>query len=117
MLPRRPSTSAATSHAGAQQQQQSQTLPQQQSPARQAQVHTPPSLGQSPGQSPSQVQRQAGTGSPQAALANPQQFEMEMYEALVEALELAKTQKIPQELKGKYTELLNNLLTNTPYTR
>jgi len=42
---------------------------------------------------------------------------MEMYEALVEALELAKTQKTPQELKGKYTELLNNLLTNTPYTR
>ena len=117
MLPRRPSTSAATSHAGAQQQLQSHTLPQQQSPARQAQVHTPPSLGQSPGQSPSQVQRQGATGSPQAALANPQQFEMEMYEALVEALELAKTQKTPQELKGKYTELLNNLLTNTPYTR
>ena len=47
----------------------------------------------------------------------PQQFEMEMYEALVEALELAKTQKSAEELKGKYTELLNNLLTNTPYTR
>merc|ERR1712192_142381 len=101
-LPRRPSsTSAATSHVGVQQQQQlqSQTPPLQQSPARH--VHTPPSLSQ-----------------PQAAaLPNPQQFEMEMYEALVEALELAKTQKTPQELKGKYTELLNNLLTNTPYTR
>jgi len=117
MLPRRPSTSTATSHAGIQQQLQPQTMPQQQSPARQAQVHTPPGLGQAASQSPSQVQRQGATGSPQATLANPQQFEMEMYEALVEALELAKTQKTPQELKGKYTELLNNLLTNTPYTR
>jgi len=119
MLPRRTSTSsAATSHTIVQQQLQSRTPPQQQSPARQAQVHTPPSLGQTPGQSPSPVQRPVATGSPQAALASPpQQFEMEMYEALVEALELAKTQKTPQELKGKYTELLNNLLTNTPYTR
>ena len=119
MLPRRTSTSsAATSHTIVQQQLQSRTPPQQQSPARQAQVHTPPSLGQTPGQSPSPVQRPVVTGSPQAALASPpQQFEMEMYEALVEALELAKTQKTPQELKGKYTELLNNLLTNTPYTR
>merc|ERR1712192_57737 len=117
MLPRRPSstTSAATSHTSVHQQQQlqSQTPPLQQSPARH--VHTPPSQSQA---SPSQVQRQDATGSPQAALANPpQQFEMEMYEALVEALELAKTQKTPLELKGKYTELLNNLLTNTPYTR
>merc|ERR1712192_35763 len=120
MLPRRPSsTSAATSHTSVQQQQQlqPQTPPLQQSPARH--VYTPPSLSQPPpGVSPSQVQRQGAAGSPQqAALPNPQQFEMEMYEALVEALELAKTQKTPQELKGKYTELLNNLLTNTPYTR
>jgi len=117
MLPRRPSsTSAATSHTSVQQQLQSQTPPLQQSPARQ--VHTPPSQSQAQGASPSQIQRQGATGSPQAALTNPpQQFEMEMYEALVEALELAKTQKTPQELKGKYTELLNNLLTNTPYTR
>ena len=118
MLPRRPSsTSAATSQTSVQQQQlQSQTPPLQQRPARQ--VHTPPSQSQAQGASPSQIQRQGATGSPQAPLTNPpQQFEMEMYEALVEALELAKTQKTPQELKGKYTELLNNLLTNTPYTR
>merc|ERR550517_1847290 len=116
MLPRRPSsTSAATSHTSVQQQLQSQTPPLQQSPARQ--VHTPPSQSLAQGASPSQIQCQGATGSPQAALTNPpQQFEMEMYEALVEALELAKTQKTPQELKGKYTELLNNLLTNTPYT-
>ena len=73
-----------------------------------------------PVQSQSQVQGRVSlpAGSPQQAqAANPQQFEMEMYEALVEALELAKTQKSAEELKGKYTELLNNLLTNTPYTR
>ena len=113
MLPRGASMSAAASHPIV---QQSQT--QQHSPARQTQVQTPPS--QAPGHSPGQVQRQGSTGSPQQAQAAPtssQQFEMEMYEALVEALELAKTQKTPQELKGKYTELLNNLLTNTPYTR
>merc|ERR1719341_1291916 len=62
MLPRRPSnSSAATGHTSVQQQVQSQTLPQQQSPARQAQVHTPPGLVQVSSQSSSQVQRQGTT--------------------------------------------------------
>ena len=116
MLPRRPSATSSPSSS----QLQSQFHPQQQSPARQTQVQTPPSLTLMPVQSQSQVQGRVSlpAGSPQQAqAANPQQFEMEMYEALVEALELAKTQKSAEELKGKYTELLNNLLTNTPYTR
>ena len=116
MLPRRPSSTSSPSSS----QLQSQFHPQQQSPARQTQVQTPPSLTLMPVQSQSQVQGRVSlpAGSPQQAqAANPQQFEMEMYEALVEALELAKTQKSAEELKGKYTELLNNLLTNTPYTR
>merc|ERR1712012_1504118 len=116
MLPRRPSATSSPSSS----QLQSQFHPQQQSPARQTQVQTPPSLTLMPVQSQSQAQGRVSlpAGSPQQAqAANPQQFEMEMYEALVEALELAKTQKSAEELKGKYTELLNNLLTNTPYTR
>ena len=40
-----------------------------------------------------------------------------MFEGLVEALEVAKAQKTPKELREKYAELLDNLETNTQYTR
>ena len=35
----------------------------------------------------------------------------------LQALMEARSKKSPQELQGKYSELLNNLLSNTAYTR
>ena len=43
--------------------------------------------------------------------------EQEMFDGLVEALEVAKAQKTPQQLKEKYAELLDNLEANTQFTR
>ena len=48
---------------------------------------------------------------------NMQQSEQTLFEGLVEALEVAKAQKTPKELMEKYAELLDNLETNTQYTR